>query len=229
MTDDDKNGISPSANSQIGGSDEGGIARRSGEADDAKLVLELLSSGYKLLQEKVDKNGAFRFTVKGWSVTLVIASTFAMGANRNVEPRILLFLIVFVMAFGMLELKQARLSTSFGRRLLELEREFPKVRRILQPDSKRRIKIDTVPGIAYQLHDDARRRARSRWWSVPDRLGFLVNPDLWFYIVQVVAVIGAVVALSLMERAGSSGGPQIAIIENGGSVTDQTLSQSSGK
>src|SRR5204863_5283081 len=100
-----------------------------GQESDAKLVLDLFSAEYKLLQDKVDKIGAFRFTVKGWSVTLVIISTFAVGANKNVDPRLLLLLIVFVIALGLVELKQARLSALFGRRLFRLEREFARLRR----------------------------------------------------------------------------------------------------
>ncbi len=96
--------------------------------------------------------------MKGWSVTLIIASTFAVGANQNVHPSILLFLMVFVIAFGLVELKQARLSALFGKRLLQLEREFPRVRRLLEPDSRKRAKLSAVPDIAHQLHDDARRR-----------------------------------------------------------------------
>ena len=32
---------------------------------------------YKILQDKIDKIGGFRFTIKGWSVTAVIAANIA--------------------------------------------------------------------------------------------------------------------------------------------------------
>ncbi|MGB6942140.1 MAG: hypothetical protein WBE37_07090 [Bryobacteraceae bacterium] len=39
-----------------------------------KDLLDQLSSEYKILQDKIDKIGAFKFTIRGWSVTIVIAS-----------------------------------------------------------------------------------------------------------------------------------------------------------
>jgi len=34
-----------------------------------------LTDEYKILQDKIDKIGGFRFTIKGWSVTAVIAAS----------------------------------------------------------------------------------------------------------------------------------------------------------
>lgn len=39
-----------------------------------------LTDEYKLLQDKIDKIGGFRFTIKGWSVTAVIAASAAGSA-----------------------------------------------------------------------------------------------------------------------------------------------------
>lgn len=192
------------------------------QANDAKIVLELFSSEYKLLQDKVDKIGAFRFTVKGWSVTLVIVSTFAVGANSNVDPRLLLLLIVFVIALGLVEWKQARLSGLFGKRLLRLEREFERLRRILEPQSKRRVKVGAAPGIAYELHDDARRRERTLWWRLIGRRA-IFNPDLWFYLIQILAVIGVVWVLSVMDRSTNGGSQQIMIIDNNNAAQGSSI------
>jgi hypothetical protein len=196
-------------------------------AKDAKIVLELFSSEYKLLQDKIDKIGAFRFTVKGWSVTLVIVSTFAIGANKNADPRLLLLLIVFVVALGLVEWKQARLSGLFGKRLLKLEREFQRLRRILEPESKRRVKVGAAPGIAYELHDDARQRERTLWGRVIGRRAIL-NADLWFYLIQIFAVLGAVWVLLMLERNVDAGGQQITIIEDNNAIQDSST-QGSGR
>jgi hypothetical protein len=37
---------------------------------------------YKILQDKIDKIGGFRFTVKGWSVTITTAALAAAGAAK---------------------------------------------------------------------------------------------------------------------------------------------------
>ena len=89
-------------------------------SDDARLLLEQLSSEYKILQDKIDKIGAFRFTVKGWSVTLVIASIFATAGDEDVNPLVLLFLLVFVVLFNRLERKQMQWSDIFGERSLKI-------------------------------------------------------------------------------------------------------------
>lgn len=188
----------------------GGEAARVNE--DGKVVLELLSSEYRLLQDKIDKIGAFRFTVKGWSVTLVMASTFAVGANENVDPSILLFLIVFVVAFGVLEWKQVRLSVQFGQRLFELEREFPRLRRTLEPDQSKRVRIFASPRIANLLHEDSKKPGQ----GVVDRLGRWISSvsDAWFYAVQLLVVLGALFVLSGPERGRAEQERPVTIIEN---------------
>jgi hypothetical protein len=89
---------------------------------------------YKILQDKIDKIGGFRFTVKGWSVTALIAASAAGTAAKSISIAltITIGLVLMLVFFFSFELEQVRLSRAFGRRAKKLEDEF--------------IKIDTMAG-----------------------------------------------------------------------------------
>jgi len=70
-----------------------------------KLLLDQLSNEYKILQDKIDKIGAFKFTIRGWSLTLVVASCIG-ATTAKPPPRLLWGLIVFVLVFLVLERTQ---------------------------------------------------------------------------------------------------------------------------
>jgi hypothetical protein len=42
-----------------------------------------LADEYKILQDKIDKIGAFRFTIKGWSITVIIAAHCLLEQRRD--------------------------------------------------------------------------------------------------------------------------------------------------
>jgi hypothetical protein len=82
---------------------------------------------YKILQDKIDKIGGFRFTVKGWCVTLTTAALAAAGAGKI--PYILAPLpILLVLVFFLLEYEQWELTLRFGRRAAEIEDALHSVR-----------------------------------------------------------------------------------------------------
>lgn len=87
-----------------------------------KDLLDQLSSEYKILQDKIDKIGAFKFTIRGWSVTIVIASCIGATTARLPSPFLLLGLVVFVVVFGVMEHVQNGHGDTFGRRCAEIER-----------------------------------------------------------------------------------------------------------
>ncbi|MDP8983318.1 MAG: hypothetical protein M3O35_22310 [Acidobacteriota bacterium] len=68
-----------------------------------------LTDEYKILQDKVDKIGAFRFTIKGWSVTAVIAASAAAGSAKSLTTvfTISLGLAFMVFFFFYLELDRS--------------------------------------------------------------------------------------------------------------------------
>jgi hypothetical protein len=82
---------------------------------------------YKILQDKIDKIGGFRFTVKGWSVTLTTAALATAGAAR-IPYYLLPALILFVVVFFLLEHEQWELSRRFGRRASEIEEALRRFR-----------------------------------------------------------------------------------------------------
>lgn len=90
-----------------------------------------LGDEYKMLQDKIDKIGAFRFTIKGWSVTAVIA---ASAASSNAKSLITILtvssgLAIMVAFFFWIELEQVKLSRLFGDRARRLENAFVRIDR----------------------------------------------------------------------------------------------------
>jgi hypothetical protein len=84
-------------------------------------VLDLLMKEYFMLQDKIDKIGAFKFTIKGWAITLTTGAAVAAFAT-SVDPKFGIFLVLALLsAFWFLELRQDRLSEIFGDRALRIE------------------------------------------------------------------------------------------------------------
>src|SRR5438445_10470248 len=85
-------------------------------------IVSRLADEYKILQDKIDKIGAFRFTIKGWSITVIIAAIFAGSATKAIPPWLWgISLGVFLFVFFLFEKQQTDLSHRFGQRVLELE------------------------------------------------------------------------------------------------------------
>jgi hypothetical protein len=162
------------------------------ETTDAKSDLAArLVDEYKILQDKIDKIGAFRFTIKGWSVTVIIASIFA-GSTTKTVPRSLwaISLMVFLFVFFLFELQQTNLRHRFGHRVLAIEEVLSRLLRNLANESGSHSVLSSfltlrfVPGIGHlgtQESRRRRRRPRNFWRSC-------VEADVWFYFVQALVV-----------------------------------------
>ncbi len=87
-----------------------------------KLLIEQLSSEYKILQDKIDKIGAFKFTIRGWTVTIVVASCIGATTAHLPSAYLLLGLVVFVLVFGRMERIQSGYQETFAHRCAEIER-----------------------------------------------------------------------------------------------------------
>jgi hypothetical protein len=158
-------------------------------ADRQKLVLEQLSSEYKILQDKIDKIGAFRFTIKGWSVTIVVAAVVAVAANRQVPAEILFILLAFVCLFAWVEYTHVRLSDCFGQRAFQLESS---VRYLLRVDHERDPAwrhVGMTPRIARHLKDF--RRVRGGWPRLKLTIRWVFDADKAFYVLQVIGILVA--------------------------------------
>src|SRR5436853_5922372 len=90
-----------------------------------------MTDEYKILQDKIDKIGGFRFTIKGWSITAVIAATAAASTSKSVLTAavVRLGLAPMLLFFFFFEVEQVRLSWLFGRRARRLEDAFIRIDR----------------------------------------------------------------------------------------------------
>jgi len=88
--------------------------------EQARLLLDQLSREYQILQDKIDKIGGFKFTIRGWSVTIVVASSIGAATATLPSPFLLLGLIIFVLVFGHMESVQTQHQKTFGRRCAEI-------------------------------------------------------------------------------------------------------------
>ena len=92
--------------------------------------MSYLSDEYKALQDKIDKIGAFRFTIKGWSVTVVVAGLIAGAASKDGSPVLIATVLdACLIFFFLFEREQVRISWKFGERVREIEREVDRMRR----------------------------------------------------------------------------------------------------
>ena len=57
-----------------------------------------IADEHKILQDKMDKIGGFRFTIKGWSITAVIAAS-AVGTKEGLLTGVMISLGLAIMLF----------------------------------------------------------------------------------------------------------------------------------
>lgn len=144
--------------------------------DDGQLV-ERLAEEYKILQDKIDKIGAFRFTIKGWSITVIIAALFAGSATDSISaPLLVVCLFVVLTLFFFAEKKQTDLSHYFGERAISIE---VVISRVLRKSARAAgqstdfVLLRFVPGIAHHL-----RRQRPEKRGSPTRWQKLLDADI---------------------------------------------------
>ncbi len=150
-----------------------------------KLLLEQLSSEYKILQDKIDKIGGFKFTIRGWSVTIVVASCIGATTARLPSPFLLLGLIIFVLVFGRMEQIQTRYRETFARRCAEIER---RIWRLLREQGSH--VPGMVPKIAHELADQTRSDL-ARWRNHPNvrRVAYAWRSDHEYLFCTVLIVV----------------------------------------
>jgi len=85
---------------------------------------------YKILQDKIDKIGAARITIKGWSVTATIGVLLTIASNRGFSsPVTAVGLDVLLAFFFLFERQQVRLGWMFNARARNIEIQIDKFRR----------------------------------------------------------------------------------------------------
>lgn len=122
------------------------LAKTKDEADETEFK-DRLSDEYKILQDKIDKIGAFRFTIKGWSITAVVGA-LATASGRRLSTTLILALglVSMMFFFFWLEYEQVRLSRLFGARAARIEDAFRRISR-----SKAIFASFPVPFTAHEL------------------------------------------------------------------------------
>ena len=107
---------------------------------------------YKTLQDKLDKIGAFRFTIKGWSVTVVAAGLIAGVSNgKHLHILIAATLDVCLFWFYWFERQQVLLSWAFGQRARDIERHIDRTRKVEKWKNQ-----FTAPHIAHLILNEKR-------------------------------------------------------------------------
>lgn len=80
---------------------------------------------YKILQDKIDKIGAFRFQVRGWVVTLITAALVAGPVPQGVTGPVLALVpfggLLLVFVFWCLEVEQSRNQNLLFARVRQIE------------------------------------------------------------------------------------------------------------
>lgn len=138
----------------------------------------LLSDEYRLLQGKIDKIGGFRFTIKGWCVTAVVAGTITTtGRGLGIALATTLGLLTMLVFFFFLESEQVGYSLFYGERASKLETAF---RAVVIGKGEDACRAMPVPGIARErglsaLETKLAKRGlvsvkRPGWWRRMGRL-----------------------------------------------------------
>ncbi len=136
--------------------------------DDYQRVADRLSDEYKIVQDKIDKIGAFRFTIRGWTVTLVTGAILALASANLLSPFVPLFLLFLLGIFAQIEGRQNRNQDILEDRAFEIEAEFRRLHRF--PEGSPAAVIMT-PRIAHDIRDRSTQNVGfvRRFWAFPDR------------------------------------------------------------
>ncbi len=132
--------------------------------------VDKLENEYKILQDKIDKIGAFRFTIKGWSITVILAAAFASASTAKIPAWLwLVSLFGFLALFFLFELEQTTLRHKFGQRCILIESAITRVLRTAATSSDDTIvraqfvKLRFVPGITNHLRKKSASPDFEKW------------------------------------------------------------------
>ena len=145
--------------------------------------VDKLENEYKILQDKIDKIGAFRFTIKGWSITVILAAAFASASAVKIPSWLwLVSLFGFLFLFFRFELEQTTLRHTFGQRCILIESAITRVLRTAATRSRgdtivraQFVKLRLVPGITNHLRKQSSgsdSEEWSRWRAFREADGF---------------------------------------------------------
>jgi len=173
-----------------------------------------LADEYKMLQDKIDKIGAFGFTIKGWSVTAVVAASVASGTAKSLVAVVTISVGVAIMLifFFHFEVQQVKLSRLFGSRAMRIEVALERINRRSGMTAR---KFLQTPYLAHEIA--LRGMAKSATHRPPqspstkclvDHFGptyrLWRQSDFLFYLVLFVASFAPIVAFNWQSRSTTS-------------------------
>ena len=150
---------------------------------------------YKILQGKIDRIADFRFRIKGWAVTIVLA-LLASGYIAKLPWYAYLAYLLVVLMFYMLERPQDLWHKAFVARLIEIERilGIKKAKADKEDDNFVSFKRSAVPQISLSL-SKVKHKGRVR-------SAFLRFHHGGFYLFMVLLIVLTV----LLSTCNSDGG-----------------------
>ncbi len=153
-------------------------------------MLDSLKDEYKILQDKIDKIGAFRATIKGWSVTATVGALIAIASGKGFSPSIsALALDVLLGWFFWFERGQVQLGWLFNGRARDIEIQIDKQRR----ETTKKLSFST-PNIARSLfgvkkrkqyisHEFSNSTVEKVRQTVNTQIRLAISSDIIFYMV----------------------------------------------
>jgi hypothetical protein len=182
-------------------------------AESRPNLSELLESEYKILQDKIDKIGAFKLTVRGWSVTIVLASLFAVASSKSMPPEIVLVLLLFIVAFYLMERAELSLGRKLKARILQIEEVLTRLIGEATPSPTSLYGLGNIPGIASQ---SIRKRAVPLSWRFRQLPREIFITTFLFYSAQAVAVVATFLVLKAMDQHPGNLKPRLMLVERPG-------------
>ncbi len=157
-----------------------------------RIFLEQLTNEYRIIQDKIDKQAGFRFTVRGWSVTLFVGAV--LGTNALKLPQYsLLAVLVPLIAFPMMEYSQWRNHSVLSARAIRIEKAIWRIVRTSVPSDPQSIVSGIVPRLGTELGEDWNlMRPPVRWLRS--------HGYIFFYVAQVALVIVATCLFARQQK-----------------------------
>jgi hypothetical protein len=158
----------------------------------SRPLLDQLVGEYKIAQDKIDKIAGFRFTIRGWSVTLVVA--FAFGANTlKLPPYWILSALLPLTAFLLMERSQRRNHHVLSSRAIRLEKRIWRTLRLSMPVGSAIMIGGMVPRLGHDLAEESQSDSSAIRW-------LKANGDAIFYGSQLLLVVSAAIWVSRLQQ-----------------------------
>lgn len=165
---------------------------------------DLLFREYELVQSKLDSVGAFKFRVRGWSITVVSALTVAIATGR-VPVAFLLLAVLLILFFAFLEQEQEELGLALGNRAAALELAIDRLVVSRSEPSRRAIALTkaALDGVNHApfIGREMRRAASSRFGPLLRRALRLRRSNAFVYSQVLIVLLCAFLLIPDLRRS----------------------------